>query len=275
MITVLRRSLRDIAASPPVAASASRLYEALDALSPRVAAGNARYRRGAPDGLPLPPADMRFLVAGTRDIGWFLEGGRRGAESLASAVDRAGLSAHDYRTILDFGCGCGRVLRHLRTWRPERLCGADYNHRLVDWCRQNLPFAEVSANRLAPPLPYGAGEFDLVYALSVFTHLTAELQVPWMAELAKITRPGGLIVLSVHGAAYVDRLNADERRAFSRGELVVKNNLGAPGANTCSAYHPAAYARDKIGAGLELVGFEPEGARGNPRQDLYLFRKPI
>ena len=54
----------------------------------------------------------------------------------------------------------------------------------------------------------------------------------------------------------------------------MKNEVKAPGSNTCSAYHPLAYVRDHLSVGLELVDFQPLGARGNPHQDLYVLHKP-
>jgi len=50
----------------------------------------------APDGLPLPPPDLRVRVAGTADIAWFLEGGRLGEETIRGALDRAGNLARGY-----------------------------------------------------------------------------------------------------------------------------------------------------------------------------------
>ena len=272
---MLRRSLRDTVARPPLAAPASRVYEALDTINPRVAVGNVRYRRGAPDGLPIPPADLRFLVAGTRDISWFLEGGRLAAVSITDALARAGAVVEDVHAMLDFGCGCGRVLRHWHALSRTRICGSDYSPKLVDWSRSQLGFAEVHLNQLKPPTDFAEGEFDLVYALSVFTHLTPEFQRPWFTDLARITKPGGHLLMSTHGEAYASRLDAQEAKRFRRGELVVKNNIAAPGSNTCAAYHPMAYVRDELASGLELLEFVPEGARGNPRQDLYVFGKPV
>ena len=69
------------------------------------------------------------------------------------------------------------------------------------------------------------------------------------------------------------RLFAEPLR-FAAGELVAKNNLRSPGSSTCAAYHPFAYVRDHLASGLELIEFVPEGAKGNPRQDLYVLRKP-
>jgi SAM-dependent methyltransferase len=176
--------------------------------------------------------------------------------------------------ILDFGCGCGRVTRYWRGDSALQIFGTDYNQRLIDWCRRSLPFAEFKTNRLTPPLTYNDGAFDLVYAFSVFTHLTEDLQLSWMRELTRVLKPGGLLLFSTHGERYVDRLDDEEYGRFAAGELVVKNNVKAPGSNTCSAYHPTAYVREELAGELELVEFVAEGALGNPFQDLYVLRRP-
>ncbi len=274
MLTGVSRSLRDQVSRLGLAGAAARVIRALSSSDPRVALANAGFRRqGAPDGLPIPPADLLFLVAGTTNIAWFLEGGARAAGAIRDALERRGVALDDL-AILDFGCGCGRVLRRWHDLRRARVFGTDYSPRLVEWCRQNLPFADVGLNQLAPPLSYKPAEFDLVYAFSVFTHLTEDLQVPWMRELARVVKPGGHLLVSTHGESYSGRLNGAERRRFEGGELVVKNDVRAPGSNTCSAYHPLAYVRDQLAARLQLVEFQPQGARGNPHQDLYVLHKP-
>jgi len=275
MLAALRRTVRDQVVSLGLAEPAARVYRAVASSDPRIAIANARYRReGAPDGLPIPPSDLRFLVAGTTSISWFLEGGALAFSSIREALNRNGIALESLGAVLDFGCGCGRVLRRWQPVHGPRVSGCDYNPRLVEWCRENLPFAGVSVNQLAPPLTYRDAEFDLVYALSVFTHLTQDLQALWMTELARVLKPNGHLVFSTHGDSYSGRLNEAERRRFSQGELVVKNNVRAPGSNTCSAYHPSAYVRDHLTSGLDLVEFSPEGAKGNPHQDLYVVRKP-
>ena len=275
VLATMKRSVRDGVARLGLADSAFWLYGMASRAKPSSIRANARYRReGAPDQLPIPPADLIFLVAGSADISWFLKAGGMAADSITGALRGREVKVEELGSILDFGCGCGRVLRHWHSLGSTRVCGVDYNAALIEWCRVNLPFAEVRTNQLSPPLPYGDAEFDLVYALSVFTHLTEELQVSWIEELSRVVRPGGHVVISAHGEAYLHRLNEQERKRFDTGRLVVKNNTKAPGSNMCSAYHPMAYVRDTMAAGLELVDFIPEGAKGNPKQDLYLLRKP-
>ena len=275
MLAALRRTMRDQVANLGLSGPATRVYRAVASGDPRIAIGNARFRRqGAPDGLPIPPSDLRFSVAGTTSISWFLEGGARAFGSIHEVLRRNGVALEGLGAVLDFGCGCGRVLRHWHAVRGPKTHGCDYDPRLVDWCNKNLNFAEVRVNQLVPPLPYDNAEFDLVYALSVFTHLTEDLQRPWLLELTRILKPSGLLILTTHGESYAERLNASELARFARGELVVKNNVKAPGTIACSAYHPAAYVRGELATGLDLVEHVPDGAAGNPHQDLYLFRKP-
>src|SRR5262249_27140661 len=149
--------------------------------------------------------------------------------------------------------------------------GTDLNPAAVRWCRTNLAFASFEENGLAPPLPFEDGRFELVYALSVFTHLPEELQLAWMKELRRVLRPGGWLLLSTHGDAYRERLDADERVRFRAGDLVVRWEQVA-GTNLCSAFHPESYVRTHLANGLDVVEFSPQGAVGNPHQDLTVLR---
>jgi SAM-dependent methyltransferase len=228
----------------------------------------------AGDGLPLPPAHLRTLTAGTADSRWFLERGRASAETIREAAGRHGADLDATGRMLDFGCGCGRVLRHWHLPAVE-IHAAEPEERLAQWCARNLQFASVVRSSTLPPLPHETASFDLVYAVSVFTHLTEQAQLLWTAELARVIRPGGLLLLTVHGDRYRDRLTAAERSAYDEGRLVVRHASGA-GTNLCSAFHPARFVRERLAAGLELLehttgGFE----RGAPEQDLVVLRKPV
>ena len=63
-------------------------YRAYEAVRARRTSGGAE---DAPDGLPLPPAPLRTLVAGTADAAWFLDTGRRSADVVAAAAARHGV----------------------------------------------------------------------------------------------------------------------------------------------------------------------------------------
>lgn len=234
---------------------------------------NIQFRlRGAPDGLPIPPDNLIWSVAGSGDISWFLEIGRRGAESTTEIVERNGVRVADLRSILDFGCGCGRVIRHLKSLKTPRLCGSDYNPALIEWSRRNLPFAEFETNGLRPPLNYADEAFDLVYSLSVFTHLTEDLQTQWIKELWRVIGPGGYLLITTHGESYLNVMLPEERERFSAGQLITRSESHA-GTNTCATFHPPVYVHKTFTNGFDVIDFVPEGARGNPHQDVFLLRK--
>lgn len=222
---------------------------------------------------PLPPARLIELVAGTSDPYWFRAGGRRAAESLTAILKTAGIQLSDLSSVLDFGCGCGRVLRNLAPLGFRLLAGADYNPSLVEWCAGHIPAGTFAVNGAGPPLPFETGTFDLVYAFSVFTHLTEDFQKSWLAEIHRVLDARGLLVVSTMGDAYRGELSEELRDRYDRGQLVVREADSA-GSNLCGAFHPEAYFRSLAGSsGFRILSFIPEGADGNPNQDLWLLEK--
>ena len=162
-----------------------------------------RYRlEQKPGGPRLPGPVLRVATAGTADIEWFLGSGRLGFETICEALADEGVDTAKLGAALDFGCGCGRVLRHWPSTGRPKLYGCDIDDRAVRWLSRRLPWVGTATTVGTPPLPWPDETFDLVWAFSVFTHLPQELQTPWRNELRRVTRRGGMILLSVHGSAY-------------------------------------------------------------------------
>jgi SAM-dependent methyltransferase len=235
-------------------------------------ARNARFTAaGAPDGFPLPPPELVYSVAGHFDMQVYYDSGVWHAELLRDLLDAHDRDVQDCRCLLDFGCGCGRVTRQWHDLPSTRVHGTDYNPRLVEWCRNALSFADFSTNGLSPPLAYPDAHFDFIYAISVFTHLTADLQIPWMRELERVLVPDGLLVVTTKGRSRLDALNDEERARFERGELVVQEERYA-GRNLCAAFHPEEYLRTAF-ANFEILTFAPAAGEGFVTQDVLLLRR--
>jgi SAM-dependent methyltransferase len=265
----LRRNLLDILDKVHLARPAVRLYEL--ALAARSDSGEQEVEAG---GVPLPPARLRAQIGPSHaDPEVFLSSGQRQAELVRSLLREDGCSIEDLDAILDWGCGCGRILRHWSDLPRTRVFGCDINPVMVEWCTTNLGFTDVTVNDISPPMAYADSTFDLVYAFSVFTHLTEDQQNSWMRECLRVLKPEGYLLMSTLGDYYLSlkRLTNSERQSFLNGELVVLYE-GSAGTSLCSAYAPPNYVHRKLGAEFDLVAFRPASDDG--RHDIHLLRKP-
>jgi len=233
-------------------------------------------RLAGPDGYAVPPARLMIQVAGRTSPEEFLAGGAAARDVIGAALARDGVAVGRLGALLDFGVGCGRVARHWSDAGGE-VHGCDYNPVLVEWCRRNLPHVRTAVNRLEPPLPYADARFDLVYAWSIFTHLDEPRQHAWIAELRRVTRPGGHVLFTTHGpsmrpADRPDWPTPQMQRALDAGELVVTRPDHA-GRNDCAVIHPLVWVRRHLLDGFELREYAEGGTGAKHGQDLYLLRK--
>jgi len=154
-------------------------------------------------GIPIPPAELRYRVHGNLSSKAFINVGRQVAGDIRRCVERVGGEWASYTDILDFGCGSARVIRYfLAEGGGKRFTGADINQELIDWCKGHIGGVDWILTPSRPPVQIANNRFDLIYGISVFTHLDSDLQELWLAELDRLIRPSGLILLTVHGPTY-------------------------------------------------------------------------
>lgn len=178
---------------------------------------------GAADvtGLPLPPALLRYRVSELLGRDEFLNIGEGCARLIEEHLGSMGVDLARTRRVLDFGCGCGRTLRwFLRECPDVEFHGADVDEEAIEWCRANLKSARFLRNDPLPPLPYPDLHFDVIYCLSVFTHLDEDMQDSWLAELSRLLAPGGVLLLTVHGDRAADALDPDGRATLQTSGFV-------------------------------------------------------
>jgi 2-polyprenyl-3-methyl-5-hydroxy-6-metoxy-1,4-benzoquinol methylase len=224
--------------------------------TPRIAKGRDAWF--APDpalASNLPDEGRRYRVIGDRDARGFLVSGCTDYHRLNRAlVEVTGRRLHEFASVLDWGVGCGRVARHFPARDAHALIGCDIDRDNVEWCAAHLPGRFV-ASRLEPPLPFDADRFDVVYGISVFTHLREPMQLRWLAELARGARRGATLLLTTHGQTAIDfsRLAPDEYRRVCervRNEGIVVSGTNAQldghaehGGEYVNVYHDADYVR--------------------------------
>lgn len=131
---------------------------------------------------------------------------RHGAGPLADAA------------VLDFGCGWGRLTRLIaRDVAPEQLCGCDPDPQILSVCEQTrVPGRLRYSSGVPDALPFDDVRFDLVYAFSVFTHLSEHAHLACLGAIHAGLAPGGLLIATVRPPAYV-ALGLDVGSAKARG----------------------------------------------------------
>ena len=225
-----------------------------------------------------------FLWTGIRDLTEFMDRFRRHWAGKGGAKPR----------VLDFGCGCGRLLRYLDHASSVQAYGVDTNEDHVRWCSENLTNVTVQRNPVAPPLPFEEGVFDLVYSLSVFTHLDEEDACRWIDELQRVLVPGGMLIFTTHGYPALDTICGSQlHRDMFRLSLEQAQNIHRHFHEVPFAFVPygvdrleAAMAGSSYGdtfvhanyvherwatSGLRVVEHVSGGLRG--WQDLYILQK--
>jgi SAM-dependent methyltransferase len=155
---------------------------------------------------PIPPAALRARVAGTEDEKWFDASGQMTADEWTRALKCFNVDITRFDVVADFGCGCGRALRHLeaRLEPRQRLIGMDVDHEAIAWVAANYPGVSTIPLQNEPPIPLDDASVDLIVSHSVFTHLPEDLQFLWLHELWRILKPEGVLIASIHGAKVID-----------------------------------------------------------------------
>ena len=233
---------------------------------------NLRFRSVHAE-IATPPSHLAFDAYGHVDRAAYLASGEKDARIVAETVNRW-LPGSGIR-VCEWGCGPGRVIRHLRQLLSDRrasLYGTDYNEETVEWCRASLEGIAFERNGLSPPLPFTDEYLDCVYALSVFTHLSDARHFEWIAELKRVIRPGGIVILTTHSDAATDRLLGPELARYKAGELVVRGQV-KEGKKWFLAYQPPGFVRNELLAGWEVLSHAH--ARMFGTQDLWVARKPL
>jgi SAM-dependent methyltransferase len=107
-------------------------------------------------------------------------------------------------SVLDFGCGWGRLTRFLaRDVEPGRLYGCDPVEAILDVCRENGVPARFALMDFLPERAPFEERFDLAFAFSVFTHISEDAHKSCLRALHESLRPGGLLVVTVRPPEYL------------------------------------------------------------------------
>lgn len=116
-----------------------------------------------------------------------------------------GLSLSDESVAVDFGSGWGRYTRFMLKYvHPDNLYGLEVSSSMVEHCRKAFGMANFLKVDTLPPCPLRSSMVDLVFGYSVFSHLAPHCADAWIAEFARITKPGALVLMTTQGRSFID-----------------------------------------------------------------------
>jgi SAM-dependent methyltransferase len=232
----------------------------------------------APDQpLPVPPAEYRYY----QDTHPYLTTGHADSLHLRRLFDQLGVGLNG-GTVMDWGCRDCRVLRHFAAEAQEGdFWGVDQHGPSIEWAKEHLapPFKFVTCSAY-PHLPFEDRTFDVIFGLSVFTHIVA-LADAWLMEMRRILKPGGYGLFSVHDEHTWQLLSQNEatREQFAltpedigkaaSGDLVVIDGPDLP-SEYVNVFHSTARIKREWGQYFEIVSIQP----GFYHQSMVVLRKP-
>ena len=182
--------------------------------------------------------------------------------------------------MLDWGCGCGRVINmFLNLSEIPEIHGCDIDTEAIGWCKDNFSNARFLVNPPTPPTEYPDNFFDLVIGNSVFTHLTRDIQLAWLEEMKRIIAPGGLFLASVHGefAMYFSFLILPAKNILAKKgiyDMLKDANLDgiAPEGYYRATFQSQEYTKKEYGRYFEILEYVERGWMNY--QDLVVMKKP-
>ena len=141
-----------------------------------------------------------FMLTSTDPVK--VESYRRGAVQFVDILRRscaeAGRDWGSIESVLEIGCGYGRIVRELMKFIPaERVSVCDVIDAGARFTAAEFSVRRIPALEQARPLP--GTRFDLVYLLSVYSHLRRDLVIANLRRVAEVLKPGGVVVATVHG----------------------------------------------------------------------------
>lgn len=227
------------------------------------------------NGLITPPPEplQRRIVGGFYND--FVRSGYKNIHDFNLALSKYGKQLSDFHSVLDFGCGCGRILRALHTTYPDlKISGSDIDTEAITYCKQYLgEIGTFLVNRAEAPSFFTENSFDFIYGISVFTHLPEPLQLEWLSDLQRISKPGAYLILTIENEKNQKHLNATQQQELNdKGIYYIDFGTtdGLPEFYK-TTLHTHDYVKKVWGGFFEILDIIPLGSENH--QDLVVCKK--
>lgn len=231
--------------------------------------------QGIKKNIPIPPISLRYRIQGNALSRDFLDVGKRNFEEIKIGLERIGYDLNSFENILDFGCGCGRtaIWFHINEINKNafNFYGTDIEIDAIKWCCENLGSGNFNVNKELPPVEYQDNFFDLIYAISVFTHMREDHQFLWLEELKRILKPNGILIISLHGQRLSKDLTHNETVQLQKTGYSTKVISNHKDWAYLASYHTKEYVLNKFGQYFKVLDYTERSV--NNLQDMVVLQK--
>ena len=207
--------------------------------------------------LKIHPKDEMYVPTGARH---YLNVGLSAMRCIEKALD-ASPQEGGIRSILDFPCGYGRVLRFIRARFPDATISAgETNLAALNFCEDEFHVRPVVSTEKFSDVER-SGPFDLIWCGSLLTHIPEEDSTELLRLFFDSLAPGGVCVFTTHGEVMVKEIgNQAKTRALtmaSRNRILsdyAKGGYGYADYRGCSGYGLSLSTRERVRAMAREVG---------------------
>jgi len=210
--------------------------------------------------LPVPPLELASRIGGAYEDYDAIGAAHR--QHINSLLPEGWSFAN--KRVLDFGCGTGRTLSAYAAEASDaEFWGCDIHEPSIEWANEYLspPFRFFVCQE-TPPFDQADARFDLIYAMSVFTHITDQWSA-WLTELHRVMRPGGIAIFTILGPGMAQAVLGrawDARIGMAVVDLHKGWEIGGP-----SVFLGEWWIREHWGRAFEILAIQPgldEGGHG-------------
>ncbi|MEH1934005.1 MAG: class I SAM-dependent methyltransferase [Nostoc sp.] len=156
---------------------------------------------------PLPDNEQVYRVYGSNDVHIYIKNGYTHFQRMRDLFLSLFTNSKKLR-VLDWGCGCAGLGRYFIDDSYFEYFGCDIDGENIQWCKNFI--AENAFSEVLPktPTPYPDGEFDLIFGISVFSHLNEENQFLWLEELHRLLKRNGFLLVSILGTQAISKIQS-------------------------------------------------------------------
>ena len=233
---------------------------------------NFLFKLKFPD-FKTPPRWLAFDAYSAPDFLFYKNSGEKTAKFISDLIIQHSLfNANQKISMLEWGCGPARVIRHVpNLLLNSNIHATDYNMHSIDWCERNIEEVSFHLNSLTPPLDFTDDYFDVVYAISVITHLSRSSILLWFKELSRVLKPNGLLIVTSNGKSCLKYLLPDEAVYFRDNGYVIRDKV-EEGKKMFWSCHSPEYMQNFLFDGFIVEKYSPANFPFT-NQDYWILRK--